>query len=301
MPLTAVFLALASALFHSSSVVTLRPLFRGKATPEAASFFTLLVGSCATGSVLVGMMVAATPSESINTQAVAYFILSGIVGAGIARMANYHSVRLVGATRGNLLVNSSPLFVLPLAALFLSEEITTSKLIGALLIFAAILTLSMESEAKSDKGQVGRFARRGFAFGILAAILYTFARLFRKVGIDYAYAPVSASFVSSATALLMISSASVASSDFKGRVKVDKSAVKMLVMAGLLQAMGQVLEFASYGTGDASLVVPIRGTTPIMTAGLSYLFIRRYERMTKYLFLAVLVGVLGIVILGLGS
>jgi len=293
-----VFYALASSLFHASSVVVLRPLFTNRASPETASFYTLLVGTAATGSWMAGMVLLSVP-EPVSIQAIAYFVLSGVLGAGIARIANYHTVKILGATRGNLLVSSSPLFVLPLAALFLDEVITISKLGGALLIFTAILIISMEGERHSGKTLLSRFTRRGAAFGIFAAVFYTFARLSRKVGIDYAFAPVSASFLSSATALLIISSTSVVSSNFS--VKVGKSAAKMLLFAGLMQAVGQILEFISYGTGDASLVVPLRGITPLFTAGLSYLFIRQYERMTIYLVIAVLVGVAGIVILSLGT
>jgi drug/metabolite transporter (DMT)-like permease len=298
LPSAAVFYALASALFYASSVVALRPLFVNRASPETASFYTLLVGTVVTGSWLAGMVLLSA-SELVNIQAIAYFVLAGILGAGLARIANYHAVKILGATRGNLLVSSSPLFVLPLAALFLGEIITISKVVGAMLIFSAILILSMEGQGNLSRASISSFTKRGAALGLFAAVLYTFARLSRKVGIDYAFAPVSASFVSSATALLIVSSTAIVSSNLK--VEVEKSAAKILLFAGILQAFGQVLEFVAYGTGDASLVVPLRGTTPLITVVLSYFFIRQYERMTKYLVIAVLVGVVGIVILSLGA
>lgn len=300
MPSVAVFYALASALFYSSSVVTLRPLFTNETNPETATFYTLLVGTALTGSWLAGTTLISVP-ETVSIQALAYFVLSGILGAGLARVANYHAVKILGATRGNFLVNSSPLFVLPMAALFLGELITINKITGALLIFTAILILTLERESRSSGTPFSHFTKRGATFGLFAAVLYTFARISRKAGIDYSFAPVSASFVSTATALFIVSSASVASSNFNVKLKVTNSTAKVLILAGLLQAAGQILEFVSYGTGDASLVVSIRGTTPLITAGLSYLFIRQYERMTRYLVIAVLVGVLGIVVLSLGT
>jgi drug/metabolite transporter (DMT)-like permease len=233
--------------------------------------------------------------------AILYFVLSGILGASVARFASYHAFKILGATRGNFLVNSSPLFVLPMSAIFLGEVITVSKIGGAILVCTAILILSMEGISESNEALFSRFTRRGAAFGLLAAVLYTFARLARKAGMDLANAPVSGSFVSSVTALLVVSGAAALTNQFNGTIKVERSAAKVLFAAGLLQALGQVLEFAGYGTGDASLVVPLRGTTPLITAGLSYLFIRQYERMTRYLVVAIFVGVLGIVVLSLGS
>ncbi len=298
MPSVAVFYALASSLFYSASVVVLRPLFADKTNPEAASFYTLLVAIAATGLWLIEMFLISMP-ETVNIEAIAFFVLSGILGAGIARIANYHAVKILGATRGNLLVNSSPLFVLPLAALFLGEAITTSKLGGAALIFTAIVILSIEG--RFSKAQLGSYTKRGVLFGLLAAILYTFARISRKAGTDYAVAPVSAAFVSSVTAFFMVSSATLLSSNFRDRIRVPKSVTKILLLAGLLQAAAQILEFVSYGAGDASLVVPVRGATPLITAGLSYLFIRKYESMTMYLIFAIIIGTVGIIILSYGA
>jgi drug/metabolite transporter (DMT)-like permease len=300
LPAAAVYYALISSLFFSLGVVTLRPLFRDKTSPETATFYTLLVGIAATGSWLAGATLVSA-RESLTIVAILYFVLSGILGASVARFASYHAFKILGATRGNFLVNSSPLFVLPMSAIFLGEVITVSKIGGAILVCTAILILSMEGISESNEALFSRFTRRGAAFGLLAAVLYTFARLARKAGMDLANAPVSGSFVSSVTALLVVSGAAALTNQFNGTIKVERSAAKVLFAAGLLQALGQVLEFAGYGTGDASLVVPLRGTTPLITAGLSYLFIRQYERMTRYLVVAIFVGVLGIVVLSLGS
>ena len=69
-------------------------------------------------------------------------IAGGVIGWGLGSLLFVLSIALLGPARAAILTSSSPLFALPLSALFLGEKLNAAVLIGtAVTIVGVILVL----------------------------------------------------------------------------------------------------------------------------------------------------------------
>lgn len=301
MIILAILYAVASAFFHALHVIIITPILRrGDVSPRLAALYTLSVGTLLTG--LISFVTLPIPQLLGSTPFLYLFllVLSGLVGQGLARTANYYSVRLLGASRANVLVNAAPLFALPIAFTFMGETFSIMKVAGATLLMMAIALVgrelgSAEAEGYESKGQS---RGKGFLAGASAALLYAIARLLRKVVVEFLPYPLLNSFIATGTAIpLMLLEEGHAR--VKDSLALPRPYALTLSLAGIAQVLGLMMEFKAYEFGEASTVIPARGTTPIFTALLSSILLKRYENITLSLLLASFLTALGIAALSL--
>ena len=112
---------------------------------QAAILFTLILFTLLEGSVATGQ---------ISPVSMLVFIAIGIVGAYLGRTLFVKSVDQIGATRAQLVNNTSPLVTVMLAALLLGERLTVTVLAGVILIVSGIFFIPRaEAAAQSRSGQ----------------------------------------------------------------------------------------------------------------------------------------------------
>ena len=85
------------------------------------------------------------------------FGCTGVVGAYLGRTLFVKTIDPIGASRAQSLNNSSPLITVLLAALFLGEPLTSSVLIGVLLIISGVLFIA-ETDDKADVAPARKFS-----------------------------------------------------------------------------------------------------------------------------------------------
>jgi drug/metabolite transporter (DMT)-like permease len=297
--ISAVVYALLSSFFHALHVVILTPILKQGVSPRIAALYTLAIGTLITGIVSFLTLPFLCIMLTSPLLPILLLVFSGLLGQGLARTANYYSVKFIGAARGNLLVNTAPLFALPVAFTILGEVFSINKIIGAILLMTAIALTSKEAgKIKGEEYSSGGASKIGVPLGILAAILYAVARLLRKVVVDFLPYPLLTSFIANGVAIPLVLLEEKQSSA-KSRVFLPLVYALPLSLAGCLQVLGIIMEFMAYGVGDASIVIPARSTTPIFTTFLSLALLKKYEKITPYSLTACFIAVLGIVILSL--
>jgi drug/metabolite transporter (DMT)-like permease len=297
--ISAVVYALLSSFFHALHVVILTPILKQGVSPRIAALYTLAIGTLITGIASFLTLPFLCIMLTSPLLPILLLVFSGLLGQGLARTANYYSVKFIGAARGNLLVNSAPLFALPVAFTILGEVFSINKIIGAILLMTAIVLTSKEAgKIKGEEYSSGGASKIGVLLGILAAILYAVARLLRKVVVDFLPYPLLTSFIANGVAIPLVLLEEKQSSA-KSRVFLPSLYALPLSLAGCLQVLGIIMEFMAYGVGEASIVIPARSTTPIFTAFLSLALLKKYEKITPYSLIACFIAVLGIVILSL--
>lgn len=227
-------------------------------------------------------------------------IFSGLLGQGLARTANYYSIKFVGAAKGNLLVNTAPLFALPFAFTFLGESFHINKIVGAILLTVAITLVSSGTRnvENDEMGGGNSSNKRGMFLGLLAAFLYAIARLLRKVVIDFLPYPLLNAFISNGVAIPLVLLEERQSGN-KDIIHISRYTAISLCLAGGLQVLGLVLEFMAYETSEATIVIPVRSTTPLFTVILSSILLKKYEKITLQLLLSCIIAVLGITFLSI--
>ena len=113
------------------------------------------------------------------------FIAIGIVGAYLGRTLFVKSVDQIGATRAQLVNNTSPLVTVVLAALLLGERLTVTVLAGVILIVSGIFFIP-RAELQSSRAPAKRILT---LTSILATMCYGLVPVMKKFATDSGGSP----------------------------------------------------------------------------------------------------------------
>jgi len=158
---------------------------------QAAILFTLIVFTLLEGSVSPGQ---------VSTLAIYVFIAIGIVGAYLGRTLFVKSVDQLGATRAQLVNNTSPLITVLLAALLLGETLTVSVLLGVILIVSGIFFIP-RAEPQLDHLPTKRILT---VTSVLATTCYGLVPVMKKFATDNGGSPMLGALIIHATGLLLL-------------------------------------------------------------------------------------------------
>src|SRR5262249_35571655 len=141
------FYAIAAGLFWGTSPVLVKrglvdsDVSTATLIQQAAILFTLILFMLLEGSVSPGQ---------VSTLAICVFIAIGTVGAHLGRTLFVKSVDQIGATRAQLVNNTSPLITVLLAALLLGERLTMTVVLSVIFIVSGIFFISRD-ELQPDR------------------------------------------------------------------------------------------------------------------------------------------------------
>ena len=98
--------------------------------------------------ITIGAIAFLTPRSSLRRRAVprrsqGVLAIEGLIGAGAGSLLLIIAVQDIGAGETAVLVSLSPLFALPLAAVFLGERVTPWLVVGIVLAVAGVILLSV--------------------------------------------------------------------------------------------------------------------------------------------------------------
>jgi drug/metabolite transporter (DMT)-like permease len=134
-------LLLVTATSWAAGTVWLRDVSQGF---DAAAVGLVRIPSA---MITIGAIAFLTPGSSLRRRAVSrrshgVLAVDGLLGAGIGSLLLIVAVQDIGAGETAVLVSLSPLFALPLAAVFLGERVTPWLVVGIVLAVAGIILLS---------------------------------------------------------------------------------------------------------------------------------------------------------------
>ena len=234
---------------------------------QAAILFTLIVFTLLEGSVSPGR---------VSTLAICVFIAIGTVGAYLGRTLFVKSVDQIGATRAQLVNNTSPLVTVLLAALLLGERLTVTVLLGVILIVSGIFFIP-KAETQSDHVPTKRILT---VTSILATICYGLVPVMKKVATDNGGSPMLGALIIHATGLLLLLTlGSLLKIELKWQ-KVPLPSFLCFAIAGVLQAIGSIFTLNALLFAPASVVAPIWNTQPIISFFLARVTLKGIEVVT---------------------
>jgi drug/metabolite transporter, DME family len=251
---------------------------------QAAILFTLISFTLLEGSV-------ATAQISIVSMPV--FIAIGIVGAYLGRTLFVKSVDEIGATRAQLVNNTSPLVTVMLAALLLGERLTMTVLAGVILIVSGIFFIP---KAEPQPGRAP--AKRMLTLtSILATICYGLVPVMKKFATDSGGSPMLGALTIHATGLaLLLSLGSLLKIELRWQ-RVPFPSFLCFVFAGALQAVGSVFTLNALLYAPASVVAPIWNTQPIISFFLARVTLKGIEVVTFRDGIAAALVVIGVLVM----
>ena len=251
---------------------------------QAAIFFTLLLFTLLEGSVVTGYV---SPVSMI------VFVAIGMVGAYLGRTLFVKSVDQIGAARAQLLVNTSPLVTVMLAALLLGERLTMTILAGCILIVSGIFFIPA-AEPQSSRAPSNRLLTVN---SILATMCYGLVPVMKKFATDHGGSPMLGALTIHATGLLLLLTfGSLLKIELKWQ-KVALPSFISFVLAGALQAIGSVFTLNALLYAPASVVAPIWNTQPIISFFLARVTLKGIEVVTLKDGIAAALVVIGILVM----
>ena len=225
-------------------------------------------------------------------QAHAFLALSGIVHFALGRSWGYRSIRLIGATRSNIVTSLNPIVTVLLAILILGETVSFTMLIGILCTLMSPLVLLKETVSSGGalsragehgKGLDRRTLYKGIFYGIGAALFWGSSAILIKLGLENGGTPVAGTFIAYSSASLVIAPSSFLNREHREEILGgDKTSIKDALYSGLTSNIAQLLRYMALGFGSAIVVSLMLRTMPLWSLLLSFLFMREYESFSRW-------------------
>lgn len=242
--------ALLAALGYGLAGVT---IVKGKATAQGDNgvFLSVVLTAAVSGLMWLGWgQVAAVSLASFNAaEPIAIFIAAGLFSMVLGRTTMYRATEQIGPVAASLLRRLTPVFALPLGAIFLAEVPDARTLVGAVLVILAVII---------HIGKPGRSLAEtmplGWLLGIGSAAFYAVSYVLRSHGLGQLTDPALGTFIGAIAGMIWMLAASSAGTSRVSRLRglvVDRGPWHWLTASAL--SLGQISQF--FALKSASVVV----------------------------------------------
>ncbi|WP_144904718.1 DMT family transporter [Halobellus captivus] len=272
-----------AVFFYALSAIFIRAGIRD-ASPIAAMFVSLTVNL-----VALWVVVLAFTDFRVDLWRWRYFILAGLMAPGLARLFNYAGIERLGVNVNAPIVYANPLVSVAGAIVVLDERLSAIGLAGGVLV---ICGGAYVGSARGDGAT--SFDRRHLIFPVVAALVYGFSHLFRKVGIDLVQSPLIAAAVTITTSWLL-----AAGYVFGTGVTIDLNRRQWLSfsLSGLSSSVAIPMLYLAFEVGLVVVVSPLMNLAPLFVIAISYFAFRQEELFSHRIVLGTVIIVCGITLL----
>lgn len=302
--LAGVLLAALGTLSWTGSAISQRQAFR---EPGVTAAHTVLFSSAVNTIclwALVSVLALWGPLPPAKPYGLLYFLLGGLAGTIMGRLFLATSISKVGASRTSTTKISGPVVSLIVAWVFLGEVLNLVTASGIALVLAGVLLLLTEQlslpggPTVANGNQPGPGSGQGraevqvqirpvlYLWGMGGAAWFAVGDNLRKVGL--AHIP-SAAFGSAfgATVAFVVTLVSLGLSGKLGSIRgLNRRAIFWLCAQGVATASAALCTFAALLRVPVAVVSTILATEPLAIILVSWLFLRRLERVTPRLVIA---------------
>lgn len=273
-------LALGSAILTGAATILIRQGLRGS-DPFTGYLINLVVGAVG----LWAAVLALAPSEPMQFQGIAYFVLAGLIGTVAGRLLRFFAIEKVGASVTAALTNLYPFISAGLAILLLGEQVTLAIVAGTAVIVAGTTVLS-------TSGRLVGFRPVHLLLPFLSATCFGVVQILRKLGLAGA-GPLFGFAVNVTTALVAFTAFLLVTGNLRGMSCRGRSLV-YFVAAGIAENAGVFMAVVALGLGTVSVVAPLTGSAPLFVLLMTFLFLRGVERLTARVVAGTVLIVLGV-------
>jgi uncharacterized membrane protein len=292
-----VFALLPALLWGFEPVVAKRGLSLG-GTPVQASLVVVLVDSSLYWAGLVGLsLVRGGPVVGhLTAETVGVFVLAGVVGTAVGRLAVFAGVRRVGASVNSAVISARPLFATLLALVALGEPLSPSTAAGVVVIVGGLAVLST-----ARGGDLRGWTPRDLVFPLAAAGAFAVGNVLRRFGLTTSPATALEAVAINEAAALVAVAAYVAARN-PGHLRAPRRSYAYFAVSGVITAGGLLSLFAALALpeGRVALVDPLVATAPLFTAAFAAVFLRDLERVTRGVVAGGVLVVVGVALVTLG-
>lgn len=282
--MSAVLLALASAVLFGGMAAMLGVAFRRHGDAEAGALVTALVALVVTGALSL--------AGGVEGGEVWPFLLAGLLAPGGSQLLYVRGVKEVGASRAAVVVGAAPLVAVTIALTALGEPVEAALVAGAVLIVLGVVALAGERDRPEH------FRAVGLALALGSTVCFaTRDNIVRWLAEDTTVDPQVA-----ATATILTGGAVMAAYLFaiRGRqmARDVRRAMRPFIVPGVLWGLSYAALFEAFYRGRVSIVSPLVATEALFGVLLAALILGRSELIGRHVVAAAGLIVAGGVLIG---
>lgn len=245
------------------------------------------------------------PFPGLTLRTLGLFVVAGVVGTALGRIAVFAGVDRVGASVNSAIISARPLFATMLAIWLLGERVAPSTVAGVL-----VLTVGLGVLALAKGGDVGGWQRRDLLFPLAAAVSFGFGNVVRRSGFKRSATTALEAVTINETAALvalgayvLVSGRSTGDGDAGGGVlDAPPRSYAYFAGSGTLTAVALASMFAALGhpAGRVAVVDPLAATAPLFTPVFAYFLLGDLERVTRGVVAGAALIVMGVALVTAG-
>lgn len=290
-------LALLPALLWGFSPVLSKRGMAAGGTSLQASLVVVLVDSTLY-LVALAVLHGGSAFAGLTTETLAVFLLAGIFGTALGRLATFAGVDRVGASVNSAGVSARPLFATVLAVLFLGEAASISTAVGVV-----VLVIGLAALALAKGGDISGWEPYELLFPVAAAVCFAVGNVLRRYGLTSSdVSSLEAVALNEMAALVVLVGYAVA----RGRLSEVRNAPRetwgYFAGSGTITAVALLSLFAAFGhpAGTVAVVDPLAATAPLFTTVFAYFLLSDLERVTRGVVVGAALVVLGVALVTAG-
>jgi uncharacterized membrane protein len=257
-------------------------------TPLTATFVSLVVHT-----VALWIVVALTVGiPEVTFTAVVAIVVTGIVQP-IMRHCHYTGIQKIGTSRAVTLRNTFPLPAVLIGILILGEPITPLGIIGTFLVVIGIIFTSWRIDQ-----HLTSFRWTYLLYPIATALITAAVHPLRRYAMVQSHEPLF--FTAIVGPVSLLSFAMYYALPVCGEKLVwHRRAFGPFLISGVFETAAVLLMLFAFSLGPVVIVSPIASTTPIWTAILSAIFLRKVERINLASIIGTICVVAGVIAISL--
>lgn len=293
-----ILIVLLSAFLSSSSNILIKKGLRNS-TAFSATAVSLTIGTI----FLWLVSIITVPFNVFVNKGIIFFIIAGLFAPNLGRLFLYTGIERLGVSVTSLVETTSVLFSYFLAILFLNEKSTIIVIAVTILSIIGVLILSTTS-TNLNHGRIinTQIKKKDFIYPILAALFYSTARIFRKMGVNIVDSSVGGATVASTSSWIFFLVILVFSKKKKQKIIIDKEGWFFFCTGAILAGLGQIFMFNSLQLGEVVMVIPLLTVAkPFFILLLTSLFLKDSERITYKIIIGASFIIIGAVLLQIFS
>lgn len=268
-----------------------------KGARSRGAFLSIIISAVVASILWFGVgLVQGFPT--INSTAVLWFSLGGLLTMIVGRVFLYASIQSIGAIRASAVKRLNPVFSVILGVVLLNEAISGRMAFGMVLIFASFAILvhqTFRQNARSaDHSALQHVAALGYLYGPVSALAYALGYVTRKQGLIAMPDPVFGTMVGAWVGLAGFLVVSAIIPSFKNDVRKTFSSFNLwLLLAGLAGTFGQICYFVALQYIAVSKIALITSMEVFLTIFLSVIVFRHREGLSRDVVIAAGLGIAG--------
>jgi uncharacterized membrane protein len=255
-----------------------------------------LISSLINATFLWVVAILFVPFKILLNRGSIYLIVAGLLAPCLARLFLYTGIEKVGVSRASPIKETAQFFAAFAAVLALGEHITAAIGIATVLTVLGVVLLSSPSSNNVKTPNQLQWKRKDLLFPFGAAFLYGVSRILRKLGMITVTSSWGGATVIATISLLFFCTL-IPFMKKRQRLEINKRSFGYFALGGMLGGLGQVCVLTALRSGDVIIVNPLISTTPLFALFLTYIFLRKFERITLQVVLGAIIIVIAVIIL----